>query len=262
MKRTLTPADFVTLPTLTALEAHTLAQALVAVALAKDGHGKPLHKLTDAIKAALDEMIDAMKALVTAAHLPASEPVVRQVDIRIDRIMSAMHQILGGWEKLREEIPEGETAVALQSQLFADGLAFIFLSPREEWSAIEQRLEAIKRDHLEPKLDSVGLLPVLKLLRTVQVEYGQVTGATGETSGAKETPQVRELRLALLEAIREYVMAVMGSVIRKKPETGELAATLVAPLAQWVSKPAQKRDAKKSEEAPKGAGPEESKKPA
>lgn len=248
MSRTLTPADFVTLPNLTALEAHTLAQALVAVALAKDAHGKPVHKLNDVVKAAIDEIVDAMKALVAVAHLPAAEPVVRQVDIRIDRILSAMHQILGGWEKLEEELALGETAAALQGQLFAEGLQFTQIAPREEWAAIEQRLTAIKRDGLEQKLDSLGLLPVLKLLREVHVEYGKVTGATGET--ARENAQVRVLRLALLQTMREYVMAVMGSVIRKKPETQALADALLAPLAQWTPRPAQRRAEKGGEPAP------------
>lgn len=246
MARELSPSTTVTLPKLTAREAHTLSHSLIAVATAKDAHKKPVYKLTEPVQAALDEMAENMKALVALAHLPEDEPEVQKVDRRIDRVLSAMHQIAGGWEKLEEELAEGRTAAELKEQLFATGLDFTQIHPREEWAAIEQRLKAIDRDKLEPKLDSIGLLPVLALLRKVQVEYGRVTGASGETS-EKESPQVNAHRLALIEAIREYVVAVLGSVIRKKPETQTLADTLLQPLTQWTSRPQQKRAEGKTE---------------
>lgn len=242
MPRTLSNS-IVELPTLTAREAHTLATSLEAAARDEKGH---FLKVPETVKETLDDLIGTKTALVGVLGTgPADEARVRPVDIRIDRIVSAWAGIVENWAKLAGEIPEGDTAEALLARLFADGLKFITIAPREEWSEIEQRLESIKREGLQSDLDSLGLKPLLAHLRKVHVLYGEVTGATAPVAEV-ESPQVRKHKKAVEEAIREYVLAVLGQRRKSKPETVTLAETLLRPLVTWESK----RPAKKTKEEP------------
>lgn len=249
MPRTLS-ADIVELPSLSGREALALATALEAAS--KDEKGHPL-KVSDTVKETLDDLIAERNHLLAAlGGAPPDEARVRPVDLRIDRVVSAWNGIQENWAKLAGEIAEGDTAEALQARLFADGLSFITIAPREEWSEIEQRLETIKRENLQSDLDSLGLKPLLAHLRKLQVTYGEVTGATAPRSEV-ESPQVRKRKKAVEEAIREYVVAVLGQRRKSKPDTIKLAETLLRPLSTWESKRAQKKAKEEAKPAPVAA---------
>ena len=239
-------ADIVELPTLTGHEAHSLATSLEAAARDEKGH---LLKTPETVKETFEELLAARDGILEAlGGAPPDEAKVRPVDIRIDRIMSAWGGVLENWAKLADEIPEGDTAEELRARLFADGLGFITIAPREEWSEIEQRLKTIERAKLQSGLDSLGLKPLLAHLRKVHILYGEVTGATAQIAEV-ESPRVRKHKKAVEEAIREYVLAVLGQRRKSRPETLKLADTLLRPLATWESK----RSPKKAKEEPKPA---------
>ena len=88
------------------------------------------------------------------------EPVIKAVDVRIDRVIGAFDRSLGGWEMLAGESPAGDVAQALRARLFPDGIGFINIAPREEWTEIESRLTIIKNENLDPQLNSLGLDPI------------------------------------------------------------------------------------------------------
>lgn len=230
--RPLDPNDVITLPRLDALEAITLAQALDAAA--RDGTGA-LITLPENVAEAFQDIGTDRAALQDAVGAAAPPAEVRKVDRREDRAVRAFYKLLAAWAELAGEIPEGKTGESLLGRLFeGNGLSFLTLPPRSEWAAVETKLKTIDDEGLEPQLGQLGAAPMLALLRQVHVLYGQVTGAT--RAAAPPSPQVRARLDALLDSIRHYVAAVVGSVRRREPATKELADKLLQPLADWESK--------------------------
>src|SRR5262249_54429582 len=98
MARTLDSSTVVTLPNLSAGQAHALAQALETAAL--DAHGKP-RRLPETIRAALDEVAaDRGKLLAQMGAPPPDDPVVRAADLREDRAVAVLRDVIAAWARL------------------------------------------------------------------------------------------------------------------------------------------------------------------
>ncbi len=92
-------------------------------------------------------------------------------------------------------------------------------------------------------MKKLGALPALACLREVHVAYGKAIGAT-KAAAPIESPQLRDKREELADAVRTYVVRVVGMRNKKKPETIALADRLLQPLIQWQSpEPAAKPEA-------------------
>ncbi len=131
------------------------------------------------------------------------------------------------------------------------GLGFLNLKAREEWSVVDTKIKTIESEGFDKVLGTLGMAPVLKLLKTTHAHYGEVTGAT-KARAPLDSPEVKAKYNALMGSIRHYVAAVVGSVVRRKPETKELADALLTPLAEWES---PKIKAKAAAEPSKGTPP-------
>jgi hypothetical protein len=241
----------VVLPTLHAEGAVTLAQQLEKASL--DEKGKP-RKLPETIKEALQDIAADREALQMAlGAAPAPESEIAAVDRVVDSLLRALYYNLEAWEILTDILPEGDEAEALRARIFGgDGLNLINLPAAIEWSVIDTKLKIIDAEKLAPRIEALGAGKILEHLREVHVRYGQVTGQKAQS--APESPQVRSKLDALAESLRHYVAAVVGAIVRKRPETAALADTLLQPLANWErTKPKRKSKAagaKKTGEAP------------
>ena len=232
MERSLDPSDLIVLPRLSAHAALSLARSLASAT--QDENNKPI-KLSEPVKAALDDMLVQGEALAGAIGAkPAQAPAVREADILEDMAVGALADVLRGWARLAGQIPEGDVARDLDRRLFGDGLLFLNSKPIEEHAAVESRLQVIETEGLDKAIAQLGGAPLLKHLKKVHQQYGKVTGAT-RALAAPDSPEIREKLDDLLSSIRHYAGAVIGSVVRKKPETQKLADKLLLPLTTWKS---------------------------
>ncbi|HSN97748.1 MAG TPA: hypothetical protein VLS89_05600, partial [Candidatus Nanopelagicales bacterium] len=192
-------------------------------------------------------------ALQSAVGVAAPEPEVRKADRREDRAVRAIFRLVEAWEELEGEIPQGALGAKIRQRLFGkDKLSFLTLQPRAEWAVVETKLGVIQSEGLEAELDQLGAMPMLQHLRQVHALYGEVTGAT--RAAAPTSPQVRERLDALLDSIKHYVAAVVGSVKRKDPATKALADRVLKPLADWESKAPSGGGGSSPDEGAPGAG--------
>jgi hypothetical protein len=238
MARRFDPVDLVALPILDANDACVLAQSLEAAAL--DDKGKP-RKLPEAVKAALADVTEDRAALQEAlGGVEEETPEVRQADLDEDAAIGALHDLCWAWKRVAGKIEEGDIGDTLQRRLFSEGLAFVNIKPHLEWGVVETKLQTIQREGLAEKFERLGAGPLLEHLNKVHAHYGKVTGAT-QALPVQMSLQVREKLSALQGSLRHYVAAVTGSVLRKKPETKELADLLLAPVMEWESRPRNKK---------------------
>jgi hypothetical protein len=246
MPRAHSPSALVSLPTLDAPSALALASSLEAAA---KGDKKHPPKLTEPVAESLDDLTAARAALQTAlAGAPAVERLTpKEADRDEDTAVGAPYAILTAWARLAGVLPEGDTAQRLLARLFPEGIELVNFKVEREWAAVDTILKTIHAEALDASLASLGLAPAIDHLKKVHARYGEAIGVTKPLPAA-ERPEVRESLDALAAAIRQYVVAVSGSVIRSKPATQALADALLRPLAEWRSDPPKAR-------APTGALP-------
>lgn len=252
MKRSFLANAIISLPRLNAFQAVALGQALIAATKDKDGNALPLPSI---VQSALSDLTEDLGLLIKAlGNLAEDSPEAQEVDTLMDRLISAFIRALRAWAEVAADLPEGEAAErVLQRIEDEDGLAFVNIKKTEEWAVIETKLQTIAREKLEPDIGAAGLLPLYQAVLSAHARYGEVTGMT-KPLAASESAGIREPFDQLRDSIRQYAMAVAGSIERKKPETQVLADQLLKPLAEWPkSKSASKKAAPGTPAAPEGA---------
>jgi len=250
MARTFAPVDLVTLPRLDANSAVYLARALEAAVeqAKKDGAVLP-----EAVEAAENDLRKDREALQQAIAAVPAEAEVQKVDREEDASIAALQNLLAAHARLADYTSEGALARTVGDRLFPNNdLSFINLPASDEWAVVESKLAAITREHLEADIIKLGGEPILKHLRKVHKRYGVVTGAT-KPANAPEAPSIGDCLGAVLDSIRCLVVAVSGSVQRKKPKSRELADQLLKPLTTWTSDTTAPKDAGTTP-APAGEG--------
>jgi hypothetical protein len=236
MTRSFEPSDLIALPVLDANEACVLARSLEGAT--NDDQGNP-RELPDMVKDALEDVKEARAALWEALGGTAAGLDLGEIDRKVDNTAKALRYICLGWSFLKGQMEQGDVGAELTERLFIDGLAWLNIKPRSQWGVVETKLQTIDREKLEPKLDKLGAGPALAHLRALQGPYGKASGATEPLPA--ETAPIQEKRLALLDAMRHFVAAVVGIVSRKRPETKALADTLLKPLVEWETTAARKK---------------------
>lgn len=232
MARSVDPSNIISLPRVNAYTAVSLAQALEAASLDEDGNP---YQLPEAVQAALDDVVADRGALQEAVGAPPPpNPTVRVIDLLEDNAVGALADLLRAWARVAGQIPQGDVAGKLFKRLFTGGLEFLNHKPIEEWAQVNTRLQIIQNEGLGAALGQLGAQPLLDHLQQIHVRYGEVTGAT-KAKPVPESPEVRANLDALLASIRHYVGSVVGSIVRKKPETKALAEKLLLPLTTWES---------------------------
>jgi hypothetical protein len=237
MARTFDPNSLISLPRVDANQAVVLAQQLEAATL--DETGKP-RDLPEAIQEAIDDVKTGRAALQDALGAAPEPEDMRAIDKLEDNAIAALVLILAGWSRVKGQLDLGDMAAEVGKRLgVEEGLGFINIRSRDEYGIVDTKLKTIVRESLEDKLGNLGLSPLLGHLREVHERYGAALGMT-RALPAEERGLVRARYDALLESMRHYAGAVMGSRQRKKPATTQLADSLLLPLANWKSDPVQK----------------------
>lgn len=252
--RSFAALDLVGLPKLDAPSLVALSQALDAAAPEKGEDKKPFRStLPEPVQDALGDIAETRATLQTEMEreLPPP-PGARDADRLEDNTVLAVIEILGGWARLAGQIPQGDVAARLFRRLFGEGsTAFINYPVKKEWAVVDGKLKLIADEKLEDDLKKLGALPALACLHEVHKAYGEAIGAT-KAPPPVESPQLRDKREELADAVRTYVVRVVGLRDKKKPETIALADRLLQPLIEWQSpEPTAKGAAPKDPATPK-----------
>ncbi|UJR79178.1 hypothetical protein [Sandaracinus amylolyticus] len=234
MARSLTATDVVQLPTLSAEDAYTLVSQL-------------LHQASRApAPASLEELVIELASrhstlqsqLVARRAKPGVDTKIAvEADRAVDTAWSALRDWLSGWVKLGAAVPRATEIAELDSFLFADGLSFLTYRFEAEWAESETRLTALRARRNEELVRALGGAPFLDVLFAAHARYGEALGVAGDTAPAPSDAKIGESRDAMLDALREYVVAVLGTVRRSRPATSERADQLLRPLAEWEARP-------------------------
>ncbi|MFO0606643.1 MAG: hypothetical protein U0324_25955 [Polyangiales bacterium] len=230
-ERTYTPTDLVALPRLSAREALALGRALLAVAQRTAGLPNAIREAT----ADLDGAVVALAAAVPAKRKAA--PVLREADRVEDNAVAAIVALLKAWVRLPEGDFPREVGVAARClDVFLEGgtLDFLTFRPVVEHSEVQRRIENLQAQGLDRELRKLGAGPFVDHLLAAHAAYGAACGITGAAAKA-ESPALRAATLEVTDSLRAYVVAVVASVSRKKPETAGRADELLRPLSEWVS---------------------------
>ena len=247
--RTYTMNDVIQLPRLDASGALALGAQLVTAGKAAPKLPKPLARAYDGIAATLDILrranADSLPILQTDDTKRAPT-----ADRWVDGVLSGMFDWLYGWSKLPNE-PQAKVARSLLAELFPKGLKFTQLPYKLEWSQVEARIVRIDARGLDTKIRQLGGAPFLTQLRKAHKEYGEALGITGVLALEEPAAGVRDAYDSFLIALRNYVLKVAAHVEPDEPETGELAAILLAPLHAWrIATAGSVRDPSVEEPAP------------
>lgn len=231
MSRSYSAQDIIHIPTRTAEDAYAAATRLSLVASAV-----PAAVIFRDLIVDMDSLREALRVQIIARHLaPGVDPkAALAADRRLDGCWAALRDWAGAWLRLGDDAPRASELRELDNFLFGNGLGFLTLRFDRQWVQSDARIATLRSGRNAELVRALGGGPLLDALFAAHEAYGQALGTTVEVSAPTEA-KVREARDALLASMREYVMAVSGSVRRNQPETGALADRLLRPLLEWQS---------------------------
>ncbi len=103
-------------------------------------------------------------------------------------------------------------------------------SARAVWMTAHQTLEAMKREHLDALIQSLGGGDLLSMARNAVDDAGAVCGMTSEPVANDRAAPVRALIAQLQDCVRDYVVKVHGTSGPEVPGSAQLASRLLAPF--------------------------------
>lgn len=230
-----TASEVIQLPRFTAVGAMALGEQLLTAAKpAKKQLVKGVARVLATLASRHDELASALRDQVSLSEGgEASEDAV-QCDRILDGCWSGLHDFLTAFTKLPPGAPEAAEASSLKAAIFTGGLKFLQLTYVLEWSESELRIQRMRKSGLDERIEALGGKRFLSALEAAHAAYGKALGVTAPAAtAAAAPPSVRDALAAFTEALRAYVIKVMGSVEPDEPETQELADRLLAPLASW-----------------------------
>jgi hypothetical protein len=241
--------DFIPLPRLTALGALALAEQLLSSA---EPHKKDFPKLAAGARTALVEAKLALAAAlrdrrgtpVNAADLPA-------LDQAIDGAYAALSSYVDAFSRLPGGGPMTDAAWVVDSAVFPDGLKFTQLPYTLEWSESQVRIERMDTPEVAQALETLKAQTFVDAIRKAHAAYGKALGM-GAAKSAAAPSAVRPAYLALLTAMRWYVVKVLASVEPSQPDTQALADALLVPLTSWDVAAGKRSGAQEPEQAAAG----------
>ncbi len=247
MARELAIGTMVSLPRLNGSSAFALAEQLLTTADAEKGSGLPIF-----IERPRVRLKTATMALKN--ELQPQEEADSGVRVAADREVDNSWRSFSEWLGAMAGMPDGSVADldkvrTLNGILFGEGLSFIVLSFREEWTQSETRLKAISDGGYEPVIDSLGGAPFLKNVKSTHGHYGEAIGIKAPLK-ADESPEVREHLTKLTAAMKAYVVKTVAFADPEEPGSDALSEALLVPLTQWKdtpSRPGSSADAPASE---------------
>jgi hypothetical protein len=226
-KREINSNKMVTLPLLNALTAVVLAEQLITIALQQ-----ALPLLVERALLRLKAAVEALKAQMQPRE-EADSKEKRLADRALDNAWRSLHQWLGALILMpSSSLPARDQLQALYDLLFYDGMLFINVSYREQWTETETRLKAIADGGYETVIAENGGAPLLAHLEDAQVKYGKVLGIRAPLD-VKKSPAIRENYRVLLDAIRSYVVKAVAWADPEEPGSEALSESLIQPVVNW-----------------------------
>ena len=230
MARDTTISNMVRLPRLNALSAAALAEQLLTAAAAETDSALPL--LIERQRARLAAAASSLKAQIQPQEEKDSG-IRSAADKAVDDGWRSFYNWLGAMAGMPDgSFSELEPARTLYNTLFSDGLSFIILAYREEWTESETRLTAIETGGFEPLIAALGGTPFLANIKAAHTRYGEVLGIKAPLQ-AVESPLVRENLLTLINAMKSYAVKVAAFADPDEPGSEALSTALLLPLSQW-----------------------------
>lgn len=243
------PTPYVHAPTVDAPGALALAHALLSAT--PKGATPEVKRATAKLKSSVAALAD-----VTTAT-PADKPNRRAADSAIDNAWGATHGRLVAYARLPEsEYPKAARAQELVDRLFPDGLAFLQLPHKSEWTESDKRLRVIKDEKLRADVDALVGKEFLAEVERTHAIYGEVLGITkaaGETSDVRVLEPLRAVR----RAIADYALKVAAMADLEDAASVKLVKAALKPIDdQRVETASRKRGggaAKVAADGSKGA---------
>jgi hypothetical protein len=231
-------------------------QVLSAARPHKRRLSKGVARVLGALAARHKELTEVLRDQVVQAEGSAAEKVAS--DRRLDGCWSGFNDFLCGLAKLPPEVPQAVEAAELQAAIFPGGLGFLTKPYPVEWSESEIRLQRIRKNGFDARVKALGGQIFLDAIASAHAAYGEAIGVTTALAAKAPAPAgSRDARERFADALRDYVIKVLGSVEPDEPETEELADALLAPLAAWDVGPTTRAGSKPApEEAETPAAPE------
>jgi hypothetical protein len=238
MNRSFSPIDLVTVPRTSATSAMALGTALVTAAREEPRlppvFVKPLKRLEkecDALRTSRQYQREAEAIDVT---------LVGEVDQQVDGAWGGLHGLLVGWAKL-VATPEGAAlggrARAVLEVVFPDGLRFLNLPYRDQWSESQTKLDRLREPSIAEHVKALGGEPLVGVIAAAHERYGAVLHLTKRKAEVQAQAKVRGALESLLAAIRSYVLRIANYLDENEDdaEAKELGYALLGPLATWKS---------------------------
>lgn len=240
--RTFDPESIVSLPRLTAAEAGALGQELLATAEARARK----KKLPAGIERARKRLGTTHKELLLALQQrlgmsEADSARSRSADQTEDTAFSAFFDWLNGFAKLPETYRQSAKASEIKKRLFTDGLRFLNLPYKQEWTEAEARLRELNERGWDQDIEDMGGGPILHHLRAAHKAYGEALGLTVPREEASPV-LLRETKLAFDSALRSYALQITAHgdaqdlPAAEAEEAVALAEELLRPLAVWETR--------------------------
>ncbi|WP_437675732.1 hypothetical protein [Sorangium sp. So ce131] len=243
-----TASEVIQLPRLTAVGAMALGEQLLSAAKPFKRHiSKGIARVLAALSSRHGDLAAALRDQVSLPGEGEPSEDAVQCDRVLDGCWSGLHDFLTAFTKLPPGAPEVAEASSLKATLFPGGLKFLQLTYVLQWSESELRIQRIRKNGLDVRIEALGGKRFLAALEAAHAAYGKALGVTAPAAIAAEAPpSVREALDAFTEALRAYVIKVMGAVEPDEPETQELADKLLAPLVGWSVGPSGRGAARKN----------------
>ncbi|WP_437893544.1 hypothetical protein [Sorangium sp. So ce124] len=242
-----TASEVIQLPRFTAVGAMALGEQLLTAAKpSRKQLAKGIARVLAALLSRHGELASALRDQVSLSGGGEESENSVECDRVLDGCWSGLHDFLTAFTKLPPGAPEVAEASSLKATLFTGGLKFLQLTYVLQWSESELRIQRIHKNGLDARIEALGGKRFLAALEAAHAAYGKALGVTAPAAAAAAPPSVREALDAFTEALRAYVIKVMGSVEPDEPETQELADKLLAPLASWSVGPSGRGAARKN----------------
>jgi hypothetical protein len=228
----------VILPRVSVDHAIALGQRLILAAKAEGELPEGIAEAIRSLKRRHRELSDNARA---RSGKTRSEEAKMEGHRAANAVWAATHAWLSGWTKLPSGGEEAALAQKLFDVLFEDGLNFLHLKYEAEWVASDRKLTDLVEKDLEDAFAELGGQRFLAQVRRVHKEYGKALGLTQARVREQQAPLVRDALDAFTQSLRQYVVQVTAH--SELEGAHELAERLLAPVVEWRSAPAKRKDA-------------------
>lgn len=237
------PAELVRLPSMGVDEAVTVARQLVKAAR-KRALPRRLRAHAERLEQRLASLEKARQRLA-----PEESDANRRVafDRDLDLLLSVLDGVLTEWSRLpAARFPQSVVAQALRRAMFPEGLAAVTqVSMDVEHTRVDMGLARVESSPHGAKIPTLALSSLFDAIRAVLPDYATVAldAPSPATSGTQ--PVLRKEYLALLEAMRAWVLQVTAHVDADDANTVKRARRLLAPVESARRKAPRKAPAAK-----------------